>query len=192
MRPNNSYELYFKDLELIPHFTRIISEIYEANSFKLHIDKLLEDVTDEREQKKLIKKHHEQLQSHTGIKETTNSLKRKYYWPKLAYDVNYYINDCTTPQQNKYESKPVKQKFELTETPGKPFEIIHMDTFSFDKQQFITIIDKISKYGQAYSIQNKTGIRIFNAILTFTSHHDNPKKITRDSEGEFKNHEMKD
>lgn len=192
LEPGKTYGLFFEKDDTISIFCNLIKETFEANTFKFRICQLLEDVTDEVKQQNLIKKFHKEIQGHSAINETSAQLKRKYYWPSLSRDVNYYINECRTCLENKYERKPIQQQFRITETPKKPFEIIHLDTFVFDKQHFVTIIDKFSKYGQAYLIPNKTGISIFNAILTYTSHHGNPTKIICDSGSEFKNQELKE
>lgn len=66
----------------------------------------------------------------------------------------------------------------------RPFEIIHIDTFSFEGHKFLTLIDLLSRYAQAYFI---TGITVLDKLRHFFSHHNYPAKIVCDEGKEFKN-----
>nr|CAH7729195.1 unnamed protein product [Callosobruchus chinensis] len=65
-----------------------------------------------------------------------------------------------------YERHPVNAKMNITPTAIKPFEIIHMDAYTFEQSKFLIIIHSFSKYAQAYYYLNSiSGTEIADNIL---------------------------
>ena len=62
--------------------------------------------------------------------------------------VTSYINNCEVCKRAKYDRNPPNIPLMLTETPSRPFQILHADTFVFETQNFATLIDAFSKVGQ--------------------------------------------
>jgi hypothetical protein len=60
----------------------------------------------------------------------------------------------------KQSNMPLKIKFNITPTPTKPFEIIHIDTLKYEHNKFLTIIDAFSKYAQVYPLQTSQAVEI--------------------------------
>lgn len=179
------YGIYFhiKDTERIFHenFSRLFDD--KVKIIKCNV--LCKNVEQPEEQEDVIQNYHDG--NHNGVTETYNHLKQKYYWPDLKTSVNKYINECETCLINKYECHPHKLKFSGPLLARKPFDIIHIDVFSFDKCKFLTIIDLFSKYVQAYYVEDLTGITILNKLRHYFAHHNCPNKIVCDEGKEFRN-----
>lgn len=176
--------VHFISKELRPYFQQSLSK-YFRNYKLIECTKLIHNVLpDEREL--LIKHKHEGNSNHRGIEETCKFLKTNYYWKSLKSDVTKFIHNCEICQRAKYNRKPPKQPLILTETPSKPFEIIHIDTFIIGKQKFLTILDKFSKYGQALP-HFGTAISVCQQLVFFFSFYGIPKLIVSDNGTEFKN-----
>lgn len=153
---------------------------------------LRNDVTDELEQDKLIMDYHKE-NNHRGINECFEHLKRQYYFPNLKLKIQTYINQCEICQTEKYERHPVKQKFCLTQTPKRPLEICHCDIFFINRDKpLLTIIDKFSRYAQAYSLVTRNTPHIREAIMKFISQFGKPKLIVTDQESSITTIEMKE
>ena len=105
----------------------------------------------------------------------------------MKITITEYINKCDICMQAKYERRPYKIAFSGPLVSKRPFDIIHIDTFSFNKTKFLTIIDLFSKYAQAYYIPDGTALTILSKLRHFCSHHNYPKKICCDEGKEFKN-----
>ena len=118
----------------------------------------------------LIQFQHEGKNNHRGINETLEQLKRNYYWPSMKTEVNQYINNCQICQTAKYSRKKPYVPLVLTESIGKPFQLIHVDVFKFDNQNFLTIIDAFSKLVQAFPIPEKTAIEFCDFTFQFTAY----------------------
>lgn len=139
---------------------KIIKESFKDLTFKLIRSKYISiDIEDTDIQKKLIIHQHDQG-NHRGIYENIQKIRRKYYFPKLKVLVNSIVNKCETCQLYKYNRLEKPIQFEITETPANPLEIIHIDVFSIDNCNYLTIIDKFTKFGSAYQLSQKKGTEI--------------------------------
>jgi transposase InsO family protein len=141
-----------------------------------------QDITDELQQDKIIKEYHEQ-NNHRGINESFEHLKRTYFFPNLKNKIQLYNNQCEICQIEKYERRPPRIKFQLTETPKQPLEICHIDIFFIQKNKpILTIIDKFSRYAQAYLLETRNTPHIKEKLMKYFSIFGKPKLIVSDQE----------
>lgn len=188
-----TYALYFRDPILARNFTITLQELFKNSSYKfIQCSKFLTDVETLNDQKEKLNLYHTTKTCHRGINEMKQSLTSKYYWPKMSEHIEHYINNCEVCQKNKYDRNPPVIKFNLTPTTSKPFEHIHIDTFKISNENYLTIIDTFSRYGQAYPLKYLTGPAVLENIFSFITHHGIPNKITTDCGTEFKNKEVED
>lgn len=186
--PDKTYFLYFESPEMYEPFCEIVRKTFKWPSikFKRCLTKLI-DITDKNEIPTIIKNYHESKTNHRGIDETESKIKDKYYWPNIKASIQTYINQCEICQKSKYERHPINIKMNITPTAVRPFEIIHLDTYTLEQTKFLTIIDSFSKYAQAYMLKSMVGTEIVDNLITFFSHHGIPSKIIVDNGTEFKN-----
>lgn len=186
--PEKLYYLYFENPELYEPFCEVIRKTFKYPSlrFKKCTIKLL-DVTNKDDIPDIIKNYHESKTNHRGIDETESKIKSKYYWPNLKNSIQTLINQCEICQKSKYERHPIKMQMNITPTSSKPFEILHIDTYTLENSKFLTITDSFSKYAQAYYLKSLNATEIADNLLLFFSHHGLPELITFDNGTEFKN-----
>lgn len=185
--------LYFFDDEQYKIFNDVYMKNFSGKGLKLiKCTKIVNYVREKGEQVMLIKFQHEGKCNHRGIQETLEKLKRNYYWPGMKTDITDYINNCEICQVAKYARNPPYVPLVLTETPTKPFEILHIDTFKYNNQVYLTIIDKFSKLGQALQLKGTTAIEVCNALTNFFTFYGIPTKITSDQGTEFNNDTVKE
>lgn len=188
LKNKNTY-IYFFSKELRPIFHKAMTDHF--NHFNLiECSKLVNNVEPD-ERKRIIQYSHEGKTNHRGIEETTKRIKTNYYWKQMKTDITNYINDCEICHRAKYNRKPPNEPLILTNTPSKPFEIIHIDTFKISNQKYLTIIDKFSKYAQSLPYLG-TAISACEQLLNFFSFMGIPKQIVADNGTEFKNETLKD
>lgn len=144
----------------------------------------LKDITERDEQEKIVRDYH-QNSNHRGMTECLLHLKRDIYFPTLKHVISKVINSCDICQRYKYDRNREKLKFEITETPSKPLEVIHIDIYSVHKTNFLTIIDKFSKFASAYALNARTSINLIKCLRHYFSHHGIPKKVVSDNGSEF-------
>lgn len=181
--PDRSYGIFVKHPDIQPHLLSIVKNNLN-NSINLRISRtLLADITKLDQQRDIINKYHEL--NHNGIIETYQNLKRKYYWPNMKTLITHIINQCDDCLRAKYERHPYQALMQGPMTAKRPFDVVHIDTFTFLNSKFLTLIDLFSKYGQAYLIKDLNTITIANKLRHYIAHHNKPKRIVADRGTEF-------
>lgn len=191
--PRKHYCVHFSHKEFEVPFIQTIQEFFKNKSFSLTISSLfVTDLQDEDERKLKLQQYHETKTCHRGIQENVNAIKKEYYWPNMYKDVTDYVNSCDMCQKNKYERHPHKIIFKPTPIGFEPFDHLHLDTYKYSGQSFVTIIDNFSKFGQAYPVNSLNSIEITDKIIRFISHYGIPRKITCDNGTEFRNENVQE
>lgn len=148
------------------------------------------DLDSEEETYRQIHNYHRYETGHTGIAENYEGLKRKIYFPNLKILIQKYINNCDTCNRSKFDRRPIKEKFKFTETPTDTGQIIHMDIYTNSKSNFLTFIDRFSKFATAYYLEDRTNQTIVEKLRLYKSQKGCIRKIITDNE--FKSINIKD
>lgn len=190
--PKVKYYLYF-ETPIYEKFSNVLQKYFKHSEIKFVKSNIkLIDVEENDEILQVIKNFHEGKTNHRGINEVHTQIKKRYYWPNQLKTITDFINQCEICLAAKYERNPIKPKLNITPTPNKPLDIIHIDTLSLENTKFLTIIDAFSKYAQAYKVTSTNAIEIANKLTRFFSHHGIPKLIVADNGLEFKNNVIKE
>lgn len=138
---------------------------------------MLEDINDKEKLLKIIENEHIK-NNHRGINEIFISIREKYYYPKMQKFIQNYINNCKICNLAKYDRQPIKYNFNITETPDKINDIIHIDIW-YPKRNimYVTSIDKMSKYATAQHIKDRSWISLLNAIKLRIQYLGKPKRL---------------
>lgn len=190
---NNVYCIYFHTEQFYQDFCKVYLENFSQTGPKLiRCLKRVNTVTDIEEQILIIQNHHLGKTNHRGINETLDHLKKNYYWKNMKKSVSDFINSCDTCQRSKYARKTPYVPLMLTETASKPFQIVHIDVFTFDGKNYLTLVDAFSKFAQAIYISGKTAINIAQALIHYFTSFGVPQNLTADKGTEFNNEVIKE
>lgn len=190
--PKIKYSIYFED-DIYKEFYSVMARHFKDSEINLVKNtKKLIDVVDEEEIIEIIDRYHTGKTNHRGIDETEERIKNVYYWPNLRKYVQDFINKCEICKITKYDRNPLKIKLNITPNPNKPFEIIHIDTITFERTKFLTLIDTFSRYAQAYKLKSGQAIEVVNKLIKFFSRHNTPNQIICDNGTEFNNSLVKE
>ncbi|CAD7082645.1 unnamed protein product [Hermetia illucens] len=154
-----------------------------SNNLKLHFIKYSKraiDLLDQEQTLKIIKTEHEE-NKHLGVNKTYENLKGKYYFPKLEKLINEYIDNCETCGKTKYDRKPYKIQFEISETPNDVNEIVIMDIYMTKNKNYFTTFDKFSKYLHIKYTLDKNPITLIKLIQEYITTFGKPKKVIFDN-----------
>jgi transposase InsO family protein len=185
INPRQLYGIYFAEEEIESTFRTLCSHLFDNTLQITKCNILCNDLEKPDQQNEVINNYHNN--NHNGVTETYNNLKQTFYWPDMKTKINKMINECETCLQSKYERHPYQIPFSGPLLAKRPFDVIHIDTFSFDNNKFLTIIDLFSKYSQAYFVTDLSAITILNKLRHYFAHHNYPTKIVCDEGKEFKN-----
>lgn len=170
---------------------RLLRETLKGTKFKLLRCKyIVEDIEDEMEQIRIIKNIHDS--GHRGITENILKIKEHYFFPKTRSLTTKYINKCDICMKNKYDRHKTNIELQITETPKRPLEIVHIDTFQISQQKYLTIIDKFTKFAHAFKLENLTSPIIIENFLNYIGLNGIPNKLVADNGVEFTSNHFKD
>lgn len=105
--------------------------------------------------------------------------------------VTKYINSCDICQRTKYARKSPYVPLVPTETPSKPFQIVHIEVFTYDSKIYLILDDRSSKFAQALGLAGKTAIHTCNDLVKHLSCFGAPQNIIIDSGRDFCNETVK-
>ncbi|XP_050310841.1 uncharacterized protein LOC126746579 [Anthonomus grandis grandis] len=163
--------------------------------FKI-IDDILEEYLDFQELKINVanKQYHLGKNNlHRGINETCRRIRQKYNWRGMNKNIEDFIKKCEICQKVKIVRKNLSRPLVITETPRTPFERINIDIFEYPTRNYaLTINDELTKFVQAYPLQDKKASTIVNTLLVYFQHFGTPLRIHCDSGKEFDNTLLKD
>ena len=142
----------------------------------------------------MIQVHHDDpLSGYFGVDRTTDLLRRTYYWPTLAKDVNNYVKSCDTCQRNKAVTQAPAGLLKPIDVPRDRWDVVTMDFVgplptSVTGNNFIfVIIDKLTKMGHFVPCQTQMSASQI-ATLFFThvvKLHGLPRVIISDRDSKF-------
>lgn len=158
---NDSIQIVYKN-----YFSR-------HKTFKVKISqKLLMDVTDVHEQDSLIEQTHET--SHRGIRDNHAEIIRRYYFLNMKIKIRKFLILCHVCNKAKYERRPYKIKHGETPIPKKPLDIIHMDILISQPNIFLSVVDKLTRFGTLIPVKSRAIPDIRKAILKNFALHGTP------------------
>lgn len=96
--------------------------------------------------------------------------------------IQKFINNCSTCSKSKFDRNPVKAKFHLTETPTDIKQIVHMDIYTNSKSNFLTFIDRFSKFSTAYYLEDRNNQTIIEKLRLYKSQRGQFNKLICDNE----------
>lgn len=190
--PQVKYNLYFEN-DFYERFVTSVAKNFKNTELNLvKCNTKLLDVICEEEIPEIIDAYHISKTNHRGINETYEQIKRKYYWPNIKGHVQNFINQCEICLKTKYDRIPLKLEMNLTPTPIKPLQIIHIDSITLEKNRFLSIIDSFSRYGQMYRVGGAQATEVADKLLDYFGHYGVPETIVSDNGTEFNNKIVKE
>lgn len=147
----------------------------------------------------ILKENHNGTASgHNGIVKMYLRIKSKHTWPNMKKDIIDFVNNCKSCQLNKTVRKKNKSPMIITTTSVAAFERVAMDIVgplpvTEDGNRFIlTIQDDLTKFSQAFCIQNHDAETVAEKLTLFISYFGLPKSILTDQGSEFMSKTMKE
>lgn len=128
---------------------------------------------------------------HAGMRRMISNIKKYYFWSNMEEDVKRYVKKCVKCQTQKH-SLPTKQPMEITTTAQSAFDKIFLDIVGplsrdyYNYSYILTIQCELSKYLEAYPLENKDSISVAKAFVdNFILRFGIPREIATDRGTEF-------
>lgn len=123
---------------------------------------------------------------HRGVNEAIRRIIERFNWKELIKDVEKFIRQYEIFQKNKASRKNQDRPLVITETPKTPFARINIDILEVPSKNYaLTIRDELTKFSQAYPIENKSAKSVTSTLLVYFQHYGTPARIHCDYGREF-------
>lgn len=182
--PKGLAVVFCPNIELYKLFQSLYIEYFARNKCLkiLKSNLYVEDITDREMLLQLIEKMHSK-NNHRGINEVYEELRKSYFYPKLKKEIQKYINSCEICKVAKYDRSPIKYNLNITPTPEKHNDIVHLDIWYPQRgTMYLTSIDKLTKYATAFYLEDRTWVSILKALKQRIQYLGKPNLLIFDNE----------
>ena len=135
--------------------------------------------------------------AHLGVERVTELARQRFYWPRMAHDIEKYVRKQCRCVANK--SPNVKEVAPLQPIQvNHPFQLVSLDYMHLDKckggyEYCLMVTDHFTKYTQMFGTKNKSAVaaarKIFDQVILQFGY---PEKIYSDQGREFDNRLFKE
>ena len=137
--------------------------------------------------------HDSPLSGHLGFEKTYESLRRTFYWPRMARDTKTYIASCEQCQRNKPSTQPPAGLFTPLAIPSQRWDTVTMDFIvqlpktARDFDAITVFVDKLSKqvhFCASHTTDSATDVArlFFDQVFRL---HGMPRAIVSDRDARF-------
>lgn len=132
-------------------------------------------------------------QCHIGPDKTIESIKRHFWFPRLAHFVRKYIKHCLLCAIKKTRTGPLQGKIMNVVKPNTPMKVLHADCLgplkesSLGYKHILVLVDAFTKYCMLIPLKTVTAGETKQAFLLFISLFGTPEQIIMDAGTNFKN-----
>ena len=158
--------------------------LYWRTNLKNHPEPVVQFVLPKRFIRKVILACQDD-NGHLGMEQTLRLLQERFFWPKIAEDVQTHIHTCGRclrfkQPQEKAEMQPISVSY--------PMEFIHLDFLTLGGKtrdakgtNILVITDHFTRYAQAYVTPKQTAIVVAYILWeNFLVHYGWPEKVLTD------------
>lgn len=151
----------------------------------------------------LPKKYHECVlksvhdeSGHLGIERTIDLLRKRFFWPKLAQDVEQYIKNCGECVTRKSPAQRVASLHHFSSSG--PMDLVCIDFLSMEMDSrgmgnVLVVTDHFTRYAQAFPTKNQTAQTVAKTLVDkYFVHYGLPARIHSDQGRDFESRLIKD
>lgn len=133
---------------------------------------------------------------HMGMDRTIDLVRSRFYWPKMAFDVEQKIKTC--PHCVIHRAHPEKAAPLVNIRTTRPLELLCMNFLSLEPDQsntkdILVITDHFTKYAMAIPTANQKARTVAKALWdNFIVHYGFPERLHSDQGPDFESHTIKE
>ena len=130
--------------------------------------------------------------SHFGTDRVFDLARRRFYWPRMYTEIEYYITKQCNCLKNRRPNQPIRAPLEAVST-SSPMEIISIDILHLERsvvghEYILVVVDHFTRYAQAYPCKNKSSSTAASKLFNdFFLRFGFPGQILHDQGREFEN-----
>ena len=125
---------------------------------------------------------------HLGQEKCLLRARSAVFWPGITKDVTNLVQNCAACQA--HQRKQQKQPIQQPEPPCYPWQILTSDLFEFQKNMYLMIADKYSKFPIVRKLTSTTSHAIINQMKSIFAEHGIPERLTTDNGPQYASQEF--
>ncbi|KAK7884084.1 hypothetical protein WMY93_027207 [Mugilogobius chulae] len=143
----------------------------------------------------VLKSLHDDL-GHLGVERTTDMLRSRFFWPKMATDVEQYIKNCGECVLRKTPSQRAAPLHQIVSTG--PMDLVCIDFLSMEPDSkgisnVLVVTDHFTRYAQAFPTKNQTALTVAKILVEkYFIHYGLPSRIHSDQGRDFESRLIKE
>lgn len=136
----------------------------------------------------VLKSLHDDL-GHLGIERTIDMLRNRFFWPRMATDVEQYIKNCGECVLRKSPCPRVAPLHQIVSTG--PMDLVCIDFLSMEPDSkgisnVLVITDHFTRYAQAFPTKNQKALTVAKVLVEkYFVHYGLPNRIHSDQGRDF-------
>lgn len=133
---------------------------------------------------------------HLGIERTVDLIRSRFYWPKMAADVERKVKECSRCVLRK--AQPQKAAPLVNFHATRPLQLVCMDFLSLEPDRsntkdILVITDFFTKYAVAYPTPNQKAKTVAKCLWeNFVTHYGFPERLHSDQGPDFESHVIRE
>ena len=125
-----------------------------------------------------------------GIERTNVSARRTMYLPNINLDIENMVTNCAECQI--YCNKLEKETLLQHTVPEKPWIKVTTDLFHYFDQNYLILVDYMSKYFEVCQLQNLTSGKVITKIKLTFSRFGIPEETVSDNGSQYASREFRE
>lgn len=173
-------------IKIPEEYIQLLHEVFKESfsNYKIRItQRIVEDIRNEENKFSIIKEEHKR--AHRNHMENRKQILERYYFPRMASLIRKYTQTCEICNTNKYDRHPYRVALQQTPIPTYPAEILHIDIMEIKNENFLSCVDKFSKFAKFFRIKNKSIMHVRDKIIKAIHYFTAPRILVMDNERSF-------
>lgn len=138
--------------------------------------------------KDVLKSLHDDM-GHLGVERTTDLLRNRFYWPRMAMEAEQYVKDCGECVMRKTPCKKAAPLHQIVSSG--PMDLVCIDFLSLEPDSkgisnVLIVTDHFTRYAQAFPSKNQKALTVAKILMEkFFVHYGLPSRIHSDQGRDF-------
>ena len=120
---------------------------------------------------------------HQGINKSRERAESCVWWPQITKEIKDYVSRCDYCQIHRAAQR--REPLETTPLPKGPWERIGVDTFVFEKQNYLIVTDYYSRYPEIIYLQDYTSSGVIMKLKCIFARWGIPLQLISDNGPQF-------
>ncbi|XP_064462835.1 uncharacterized protein K02A2.6-like [Ornithodoros turicata] len=115
---------------------------------------------------------------HQGINRTKSLARESVWWPGISAEINSLVTNCEKCAGTRQNPA---QPLMSTDLPSRPWEVLGLDLFHLNGQEFVMVVDYYSRYPEVMTLRSTTAQIVIGVRKSLFARHGIPQQVRSDN-----------